>query len=110
MWTIKKKINPDFILVATQNPKIEGFTNQRDELSQKFISRFTVVEFPSFEINELREIAKGIAEKNNYKKNDIVQKISDLHYQWVYEEIDSKSSNQCFTVRDINATIKAISE
>lgn len=108
--TIKKKINPDFILVATQNPKIEGFTNQRDELSQKFISRFTVVEFPSFEINELREIAKGIAEKNNYKKNDIVQKISDLHYQWVYEEIDSKSSNQCFTVRDINATIKAISE
>jgi midasin (ATPase involved in ribosome maturation) len=69
-----------------------------------------VVEFPSFEINELRLIAKGIAEKNNYKQNDIVQKISDLHYQWVYEEKDSKSSSQCFTVRDINATIKAISE
>ena len=40
---INVKIHPDFILVATQNPKIEGFTNQRDELSQKFISRFTVV-------------------------------------------------------------------
>ena len=40
-----------------------------------------MIEFPSFEINELRTIAKGIAEKNNYKRNDIVQKISDLYYQ-----------------------------
>lgn len=79
--TIKKIMNKDFILVATQNPKMEGFSNQRDELSQKFLSRFTVVEFPAFEIEELRTIAKGIAEKNNYKKMDIVQKISDLHYQ-----------------------------
>ena len=73
------------------------------------LSRFTVVEFPSFEIDELRCIAKGIAEKNNYQ-SDIVQNISDLHYQWVYKEKDSKSSSQCFTFRDINATIKAISE
>jgi len=29
--------------VATQNPKMEGFTSQRDELSQKFLSRFTAV-------------------------------------------------------------------
>ena len=108
--TIKETMHPDFIIVATQNPKNEGFTNQRDELSQKFLSRFTVVEFPAFEIDELRIIAKGIAEKNNYKKDDIVQKISDFHYQWIYEEEDSKSSKQCFTVRDINATIKAISE
>ena len=108
--TIIKTMNKDFILVATQNPKMEGFTNQRDELSQKFLSRFTVVEFPAFEIEELRDIAKGIAKKNNYEKNEIVEKISDLHYQWVYNEKDSKSSSQCFTVRDISATIKAISE
>ena len=107
--TIKVSKSDDFIIVATQNPKIEGFTNQRDELSQKFLSRFTVVEFPSFEIEELRIIAKGIAQKNNYKKNDIVKKISDFHYRWVYKEEDSKSSKQCFTVRDISATIKAIS-
>ena len=62
--TIKKKMNKDFILVATQNPKIEGFTNQRDELSQKFLSRFTVLEFPTLEFEELRDIAKGIAKKN----------------------------------------------
>ena len=37
-----------------------------------------MVEFPSFEINKLRTIAKGIAEKNNYNKIDFVQKISDL--------------------------------
>ena len=107
---IIKKMHPDFIIVATQNPKIEGFTNQRDEISQKFISRFTVVEFPAFEIDELKNIAKGIALKNNYKKNDIVNKISALHFQWVYKENHSKSIIQCFTVRDINSTIKAISE
>ena len=41
---------------------------ERDELSQKFMSRFNVVEFPSFEIDELKIIAKGIAEKkiNDY--------------------------------------------
>jgi len=107
--TIKEIMHEDFIIVATQNPKTEGFINQRDELSQKFLSRFTVVDFPSFEINELRIIAKGIAEKNNYSNYDIVEKISDLHYQWVYKESDSKSSQQCFTIRDINSTIKSIS-
>ena len=99
---IEKKMHPDFIIVATQNPKIEGFTNQRDELSEKFLSRFTVIEFPAFEFTELREIGKGIANKNNYNNDEIVQKISDFHYEWVYKTEDSKSSNQCFTVRDIN--------
>ena len=107
---IEKKMHPDFIIVATQNPKIEGFTNQRDELSEKFLSRFTVIEFPAFEFTELREIGKGIANKNNYNNDEIVQKISDFHYEWVYKTEDSKSSNQCFTVRDINATINAISK
>ena len=69
---IEKIMHPDFILVATQNPKIEGFTNQRNELSQKFLSRFTVVEFPAFKFEELREIAKGIIYKNNYKNEEIV--------------------------------------
>jgi MoxR-like ATPase len=103
-------MHKDFIIVATQNPKMEGFTNQRDELSQKFLSRFTVVEFPSFEIEELRIIAKGIEAKNKYKKDSIVKEINDFHYQWIYKEEDSKASHQSFTVRDINATIKAISE
>ena len=103
-------VHPDFIIVATQNPKSEGFASQRDELSAKFISRFTVVEFPSFEIDELRIIANGIANKNNYHNLNIVKNISDFHYQWVYEEKDSKSSSQCFTVRDISSTIKAILE
>lgn len=46
--TIKKNINPDFIIVVTQNPKLEGFTNQRDELSQKFLSKFTVLNISFF--------------------------------------------------------------
>lgn len=61
--TIKEKMHPDFIIVATQNPKMEEFTNQRDELSQKFLSRFIAVEFPIFKIDELRIIVQGIAKK-----------------------------------------------
>ena len=57
-----------------------------------------------------KQLQKVLQKKNNYNQNDIVQKINDLHYQWVYEEKDSKSSSQCFTIKDINATIKVISE
>ena len=39
-----------------------------------------------------------------------MKKISYFHYQWIYKEEDSKSNHQCFIVRDINSTIKAISE
>jgi hypothetical protein len=31
--TIKEKMHPNSIIVATQNLKMERFTNQRDELS-----------------------------------------------------------------------------
>lgn len=65
---IKEKMHPDFIFVATQNPKMEWFTNQRDVLSQKFLSRFTAVEFPFFKIGELRIIAQGIAKKISIEK------------------------------------------
>ena len=99
----------DFICVATQNPKLGGFINQREELSYKFISRFQVVEFPEIKIDELKRIAEGIAAKNNYKNKEIVESISNLHYQWVYKEKESKTSSQCFTIRDIKTTIIAIS-
>ena len=65
---IKEKMHTDFILVATQNPKMEGFKNWRDELLQKFLSRFTAVEFPSFKIEELRIIAQGIQKKISIQK------------------------------------------
>ena len=61
-------------------------------------------------MEELNTIALGIAKKNNYNNEEIVKNISRFHYQWVYEEKTSKSSSQCFTVRDISTTIKAISE
>ena len=107
---INFKKHPDFRLVATQNPKSEGFTNQRDNLSEKLISRFTVMEFPPFKIEELKIIAEGIANKNNYTKKEIIDRISNFHYQWVQEEKESQSSKVLFTVRDINSTIKSISK
>lgn len=102
-------INENFIFVATQNPKSGGFINKREELSFKFISRFQVVEFPEIEIDELKRIAEGIAAKNNYKNKEIVESITNLHYQWVYKEKESKTSSQCFTIRDIKTVIITIS-
>ena len=52
-----------FYFSCNSKIKIEGFTNKRDELSQKFIFRFIVIEFPSFEINKLRTIQKILQKK-----------------------------------------------
>ena len=99
----------NFICVATQNPKLGAFSNQREELSDKFISRYQFVEFPEIKIEELKRIAEGIAIKNNYRNKEIVESISNLYYQWVYNEKESKTSPQCFTIRDIKTIIIAIS-
>ena len=78
-------------------------------MSDKFISRFQIVEFPEIKIEELKRIAEGIAIKNNYRNKEIVESISNLYYQWVYNEKESKTSPQCFTIRDIKTIIIAIS-
>ena len=107
----------NFRIIATQNPKTGSFALTRDRLSNKFLETFQVVEFPSFSEEELKAIAIESAKKLKYlnegeentKKFDIIKQIGIFHNEWVKSPL-SKESPQCYTVRDLNVSIKAISE
>ena len=107
----------NFRIVATQNPKKGAFIFTRDRLSNKFLETFQVIEFPKFSAEELKEIALKEAKKlkylkngeKNIKKEKIIFQLSEFHNEWVESPL-SKESPQCFTVRDLNVSIKAISE
>ena len=99
----------DFRIVATQNPKVGAFSATRDRLSTKFMETFQVVEFPEFSAEELSEIAHQMAKKQKYDEEKIIDQISEFHNEWVKSEY-SKRSPQCYTVRDLNISIKSISE
>ena len=113
----KFKRHPNFRMIATQNPKTGSFVFTRDRLSNKFLETFQVIEFPEFGPEELSEIARGEAIKFKYikedergsKKSDIIKQIGQFHNEWVKSNL-SKESPQCYTVRDINYAVKAISE
>ena len=99
----------NFRIVATQNPKIGSFSRMRDRLSSKFLETFQVIEFPEFSPEELSQIAHLASEKQNYKNEKIIEQISKFHNMWVKSEY-SKRSPQCYTVRDLNISIKAIAD
>ena len=99
----------NFRIVATQNPKIGAFSATRDRLSSKFLETFQVVEFPEFSASELSEIAHQVAKKQKYYNEKVIDQISRFHNEWVKSEF-SKMSPQCYTVRDLNISIKSISE
>ena len=109
--------HPNFRIIATQNPKMGAFAATRDRLSNKFLETFQAIEFPPFSSEELVDIAKKAAIKMNYikegetntKKAKIINQIGSFHNKWVVNEL-SKKSPQCYTVRDLNSSVKAISE
>ena len=107
--TIIRK-HPDFALIATQNPNKGLFANKRQNLGKKFMSKFQVITFPEFTEDELNKIAIGLA--NNFKfKGDkkILEDLVKFHKKWASSE-DIKDDVQCFTVREIAASVKAFSE
>lgn len=107
--TIIRK-HPDFALIATQNPNKGLFANKRQNLGKKFMSKFQVITFPEFTEDELNRIAIGLA--NNFKfKGDkkILEDLVKFHKKWASSE-DIKDDVQCFTVREIAASVKAFSE
>ena len=109
--------HPNFRIIATQNPKTGSFSFTRDRLSNKFLETFQVIEFPPFSDTELVEIAQKAAIKMKYmlenekgtKKAKIIEQLGNFHNEWVNSEL-SKKSPQCYTVRDLNSSVKAISE
>ena len=74
------------------------------------MSNFQVITFPEFSENELNQIAIGLT--NNFKfKGDkkILEDLVKFHKTWAsYEDI--KDDIQCFTVREIAASVKAFPE
>ena len=64
--------------------------------------------FDSFKGNELKDIAKGIGNKEKYANEKIVEAIAEFHYDWTQIE-ECQSSPQVFTIRDLSVTISSIS-
>ena len=60
----------NFAVITTQNPNKGAFANKRQELGEGFLSRFQKINFPNFSKSELTNIAKGLAEKAEYKGNE----------------------------------------
>ena len=121
-------MHKNFSLIATQNPNTGAFANKRQDLGVEFLSRFQKIYFPEFEPEELKDIAIGLAECNNYikkiddnakdnekekkineEKKKIVNDIVDFHINWKKNN-SSSDDVQCFTIREIEAAIKAIAD
>ena len=99
----------EFRLIATQNPNKELFEQKRQDLDHDFLSRFQIVDFPSFDKDELIKIADGLEKSFNYDVSDkFIQDLIDFHMIWSSRE-DVKNDVQCFTIREIAATIHALS-
>jgi len=109
--------NPNFAMIATQNPNKGSFAGKRQELGAEFLSRFQRIYCPEIEEEEMLEIALGIARNKNYlssgeKRNEnrkqIIKDIVNLHFYWA-KETESQSDIQCFTIREIESVIECLS-
>ena len=95
-----------FNLIATQNPNKGLFANKRQELGKKFLSRFHIINFDSFQKDELYEIAQGLGAEKHIEPI-ILKELVDFHDEWSNLE-ERKNDILCFTIREIEATINAI--
>ena len=107
---IRIEKHPDFALIATQNPNKGLFANKRQNLGKKFMSKFQVITFPEFTEEELKQIAIGLANNFGFKGDQrILFDLVNFHKKWsISEEI--KNDVQCFTIREIAASVKAFSK
>ena len=114
---LKFEKNPNFALVATQNPNKGAFAGKRQELGPEFLSRFQKIYFPDILKEEMKEIALGIAKNVEYLKPDekdenykkqLLKDIVNLHYDWA-KLTDFQADIQCFTIREIESVIECLS-
>ena len=107
---IEQKKNDNFCLIATQNPNKGFFENKRQNLGIKFKSKFQIITFPEFLDEELIDIAIGLGKNFGFKKDkNLLKDLVNFHIKWSnLEEI--RNDIQCFTIREIAASVKAFSE
>ena len=114
---LKYEKNPNFALVATQNPNKGAFEGKRQELGPEFLSRFQKIFFPDILKDEMEEIALGLAANMGYLKKDdkdeeakkqFIKDIVNLHFEWA-KETNSQTDIQCFTIREIESVIQCLS-
>ena len=114
---LKFEKNPNFALVATQNPNKGAFAGKRQELGPEFLSRFQKIYFPDILKEEMHEIALGIArnveylipgDKEEKNRKQLLKDIVNLHFDWA-KETDSQADIQCFTIREIESVIECLS-
>ena len=106
----KIKKHSDFALIATQNPNKGLFANKRQNLGKKFMSKFQVITFPEFTEDELKKIAIGLGKSFGFTGDSkILEDLVKFHKKWASSE-EIKDDVQCFTVREIAASVKAFSE
>ena len=112
---IEQKIKDGFCLIATQNPNKDNYANKRQYLSQSFLSHFQTLKFPSFEFDELKEIANELFKSfnnnssGNKKDKQFITDLLDFHNKWVSEQ-EVKNDIVCFTIREIKACIQSYVE
>ena len=102
------RMHEDFCLIATQNPPTGMFTGKRNNFSIDFLSKFSKVKF-DIDLEELKQITIGSAKEFNYNNEKVIEEMVKFHEKWVKEYV-KEDDVQCFTIRDILATIKLISE
>lgn len=96
----KLVFHENFRLIATKGPN-KG-------LEKNFFSIFQVINFRSFTQQELLEIAHGLATRFNCKcPSQFIDYLVDFHVEWSKRVFNDA---QCFTVREIAATIRAFAE
>ena len=110
-------MSKNFCLIATQNPNSEEFKDNRNELTQKFLSNFQVIKFDKFTKEEIKTIAFGLAEqfdlkncKNEaIKKNEkqIIEELTDFHNEWSEIAFNQEENKQIYTIREISASLDA---
>jgi len=104
----KINMHEDFCLIATQNPPTGMFAGKRNNFSVDFLAKFSKVKF-EIDLEELKEITKGSAKEFNFNNEQVIDEMVKFHEKWVKNYV-KEDDVQCFTIRDILATIKLISE
>ena len=103
----------DFCLIATQNPNSGLYIGKRQDLGFEFLSHFQVIYFDKFTEEEYKCMAKGLSKQFGFEESDEQNKFIDefvkFHLKWTERTENKVDELQCFTIREIAATLKALS-